>query len=217
MIISVLNQKGGCGKTTIAVNLAALWHDQGRQTLLMDADPQRSASRWAEQGNQGGFPFPVHSLDMTLGARKVKAEIQAVVDGREMVVIDCPPELREPAMLASLLSDLVVVPVTPSPLDIWAAEAATGLAQDARELNTQGRPRVLLVPSKTHPQTLLTRDLGKALTALGEEVSPVGISQRVALAECVIQGQTINQYAPNSPACEELTRLSHHILTLLGG
>ncbi|MBF0423115.1 MAG: ParA family protein [Magnetococcales bacterium] len=211
MIISVMNQKGGCGKTTIAVNLAALLKNSGLNVVILDADPQLSASRWARQGGDT-FPLSVHPLDMTKGARKVKTDIRELAQAADIVVIDCPPELREPAMLASLLADMVLVPVTPSPLDIWAAEAATELAQDARELNGNDKPVVILVPSKTNSQTVIAKDLGKTLSTLEGQVAPVNIVQRVVLAECVIAGSTIDRYAPHSPAFKEMQALSQFVL-----
>lgn len=211
MIISVMNQKGGCGKTTIAVNLAAILKKAGFDTIVMDADPQLSASRWAKQGGEA-FHLTVHPLDMTKGARKVKTEIREHAETSEIVVIDCPPELREPAMLASLLADVVLVPVTPSPLDIWAAEAATELAQDARELNGNNKPVVILVPSKTNTHTVIAKDLGKTLANMEGQVAPISIVQRVVLAECVIAGSTIDIYAPHSPACKEMEALGQFVL-----
>ncbi len=211
VIISVMNQKGGCGKTTIAVNLAAIMKSSGLNTIVLDADPQLSASRWAKQGGDA-FPLAIHPLDMTKGARKVKTDIRELAQSADVIVIDCPPELREPAMLASLLADMVLVPVTPSPLDIWAAEAATELAQDARELNGNNKPLVVLVPSKTNSQTVIAKDLGKTLASLEGQVAPVNIVQRVVLAECVIAGSTIDRYAPNSPAFREMQALCQFVL-----
>ncbi|MBF0108964.1 MAG: AAA family ATPase [Magnetococcales bacterium] len=211
MIISVMNQKGGCGKTTIAVNLAAVLKKGGYDTIILDADPQLSASRWAGQGGEG-FPLEVRPLDMTRGAPTVKSDIQALAGTVDIIVIDCPPELREPAMLASLLADVVLVPVTPSPLDIWAAEAATDLAHDARELNGNDKPVVVLVPSKTNTKTVIAKDLGQALATMKGRVSPVGIVQRVVLAECVIAGSTIDRYAPTSPALREMEALGQFVL-----
>ncbi|MBF0145687.1 MAG: AAA family ATPase [Magnetococcales bacterium] len=211
MIISVMNQKGGCGKTTIAVNLAAVLKKGGLNTIVLDADPQLSASRWAKQGGEA-FPLVVHPLDMTKGARKVKTDIRELAETADMIVIDCPPELREPAMLASLLADVVLVPVTPSPLDIWAAEAATDLAHDARELNGNNKPIVILLPSKTNTHTVIAKDLSQTLATMEGQVAPVSIVQRVVLAECVIAGSTIDRYAPSSPALREMEALGQFLL-----
>lgn len=206
-----MNQKGGCGKTTIAVNLAAILKKTGLNTVVMDADPQLSATRWAKQGGDS-FHIVVRPLDMTRGARKVKNDIREIAETSDIIVIDCPPELREPAMLASLLADVVLIPVTPSPLDIWAAEAATELAQDARELNGNDKPVVILVPSKTNAHTVIAKDLGKTLADMEGQVAPIGIVQRVVLAECVIAGSTIDIYAPKSLACKEMEALGQFIL-----
>jgi chromosome partitioning protein len=129
-------------------------------------------------------------------------------------VIDCPPELADPALVAALLSDIVLVPVTPSPLDLWAAKQAVATAQEARTLRDGRKPLISLVPSKLLPHTVLARDLPAALAALAEPVAP-GITQRVALIEAIVLGQTIRTYAKASPAAAEFTALAQHTLRRL--
>lgn len=221
-IISVSNRKGGVGKTTIALNLAAALTDQGQRVVLIDADPQQSATQWAQQGqpaaSQGParLPLAVHPLPADAGAPQFQAAITQCAQAAQatLVVIDCPPELSDPALVAALLADLVLVPVTPSPLDLWAAKQAVATAQEARALRDGTKPLISLVPSKLLPQTILARDLPAALAAFGEPVAPA-ITQRVALVEAIVLGQTIGLYAPTSPAAAEFVALAHHTLTRL--
>ncbi|HIJ83812.1 MAG TPA: hypothetical protein HPQ00_06350, partial [Magnetococcales bacterium] len=86
------------------------------------------------------------------------------------------------------------------------------LAQDARELNGNNKPVVVLVPSKTNTHTVIAKDLGKTLAAMEGQVASVHIVQRVVLAECVIAGSTIDRYAPDSPACREMEALGQFVL-----
>ena len=212
-IISVLNQKGGCGKTTIAVNLAACLKQIGYSVIVLDADPQGSATKWLSQNSSA--MIDVLTLDLTQSAKKVKELINTYSNNLDYVLIDCPPELREPSMLASLLSEMVLIPVTPSALDIWAAQGAISLARDALELNNGKKPTIVLIPSKLQANTLMSRELKQTLETLHKNVVPTGITQRIVLSECVVAGQTVNQYKPNTPAHNEFIDLMKYILTIL--
>ena len=124
-IIAIVNQKGGVGKTSLAMNLAWFLHTAGGRTVVLDADPQGSATRWAAAQN-GSWGVEVRSVDAERDIALVSRDLESIAakTGAEFAVFDCPPELRTATEVALLLADVSLIPVTPSPLDIWAAEAA---------------------------------------------------------------------------------------------
>jgi chromosome partitioning protein len=214
--VAVVNRKGGAGKTTLAMNLAGVLSAEHR-LLVVDADPQQSATRWKQQGGGGQLRFTVHPLDAEAGAAEFKSALLelAATHRAEIVVVDCPPELTEATMVALLLADLAMVPVGPSPLDLWAAEAAVALAEEARALRDDSRPEVALVPSRLMVGTVLARELADTLAALGP-VAP-GVAMRVAVAEAAIGGETVAEYAPRSQAHREFQAVARYVLERLGG
>lgn len=217
-VVSCLNLKGGSGKTTVAVNLAAVLSD--RQTVrVLDLDPQRSATKWAAQSMEpeanGGICLRRDVRHVSgSGPAAIKAELAKAE--RELVgilVLDTPPELEARALVAALVSDLVLIPVCPSPLDLWAAEAAVSTAREARA-ERGGLPAIALVPSRTMASTVVSRELPASLHNLGEEVAP-GIGQRVALVEAAMVGETIATYAPGSPGHCEFMELGKYVIRSL--
>ena len=208
-ILATLNRKGGCGKTSLGLNLTALLAAPKRKAAVIDADPQGSATRWARQ-NPDKRPFPVYSLDAEQGAVHFKTELARLGETFQILLLDTPPELAQASMLAALLADLVLVPVTPSPFDFWGAEAAVDMAREARKKRGGQLPLIVLVPFKIRPGTVMGRELPAALARLGEPVGP-GISERVAVVEAALAGQTIEQYAPGSPAHREFQELAKFI------
>ena len=123
-VITVFNQKGGCGKTTIAMQLAGSLGLRGFAALVVDMDPQGTASRWASAAAEGSdFPASVMSLAPMEG--KMHREVKNHVEKYDFVFIDCPPAMNSAVPTsAMLISDLALIPIVPSPGDIWAAEAA---------------------------------------------------------------------------------------------
>ena len=209
--VAILNQKGGVGKTSICMNIAGVLAERGRAVLVIDADPQQSAAKWAAQ--REGEGLPVQPLDLDGGARKFQDAVARLTNETkaEVVLIDCPPELRETTMVAALIADLVLIPCTASALDIWAARAAVEIVHDARKLRKGRRPDAALVPSKLVAGTSLARQLAVVLQDLNEAVSPA-VYQRVAVAEAAIIGMTIVEYAPRSRAAYEFTELAEYVI-----
>lgn len=195
--VAVVSLKGGTGKTSLALHLAG---ELG--ATVADCDPQGSASQWAESGD---LEFPVVPLEAGRGAARFQAALETI--DAETVVLDCPPELAETAMLAALLADLLLIPATPSALDLWAAQRAVALAQEAREERGDSLPLVSLVPSRLISRTKLAAELPDTLKAFGEPVAPA-ITQRVAVAAASVEGGLVS---PKSPAGREFAALARHV------
>lgn len=195
------------------MNLAAALVDEGWRVAVLDADPQQSAARWARQRVEGALPFAVHPTPLPAPDR-LRAELERLGVDAELVILDTPPELEDAATAALRLADLALIPVTPSPLDLWATADAVEVAQKIRRERDGSAPLVSLVPYRLIVGTVLARDLPGVLSHHGEPVAP-GIAQRVAVTEAAIVGQTVPEFAPESPAHEEFRALARHVLERL--
>jgi chromosome partitioning protein len=205
MIIGLLNQKGGVGKTTLAVNLAAALTLRGGRVLLIDADPQGSALDWAA-AREGDPLFAVVGLPRPT----VHKEIAVVAQGYDHVVIDGPPRVTDLARSAIMASDLVLIPVQPSPYDIWAADEVVKLIAEAR-VYKENLKSVFAVNRKI-ANTAIGRDVGEALAAYQVPVLKATITQRVVFAEAVAQGKSIFEIDPNGPAALEMLAVLDELL-----
>lgn len=128
-IISLMNQKGGCGKTTTSINLASCIAMRGHKVLLVDADPQGSARDWASISNDALFP--------TVGIDKgdVGKQIKKLADDYDYIIVDCAPRLQREMASVVKASNLIILPCMPSPLDVWACEELIDGIKVQMELN----------------------------------------------------------------------------------
>jgi chromosome partitioning protein len=204
-IIAVAGQKGGVGKSTIVGNLAAEFAAMGRSVVVLDADPQHSLAAWAAQG-EGMLSRCVEKVKGA-GAEALRAKARAAEKTADIVLIDTPPGIPETAYQAALVADLVLLPCGPSPLDLFSLKEALSLALKARAARRSKRPRIRFVPSKVLMNTNLGRGLSSSLEKMGKKVLPP-IGQRIVVAEAVMSGLAVCEYAPDSVSRMEFKKLA---------
>ena len=179
-IIAVCNQKGGYGKTTIAINLAQAYAADGHDVLFLDLDPQGSAADWRsiDPGLVPGFRVQeIERGDLLRQAPALRRQ-------HDVIIIDCPPQYAAAIRVADL------VPVQPSPFDVWSTDAIVDLIR-VRQEATQGKPRAAYVVSRAISNTGLQRSLTQALSERTLPVLAAGTTQRVAYAATAAQGKTV--------------------------
>ncbi len=208
-IIAVANQKGGCSKTTTAINLAAIPKETGADVLLIDADPQQSAIKWRGIAQEGAVPFEVVSIPKPVLHQAAPSFAQKY----DYVVIDCPPGTEEISKSALIAARLAIIPIKPSPFDIWSGTEVISLIKRAQQLNPNLDARFLL--SMKIPNTRIAKDSSELLGKYPFKIFETQISQRVALAECVIEGLTVLQYAPTGESSKEFRELGKEVLASL--
>ncbi|MBI3433434.1 MAG: ParA family protein [Hydrogenophilales bacterium] len=183
--IAVANQKGGTGKTTLALNLAAGLQRRG-STLVLDADPQASISQWAAMGGASGHLPAVH----TVSQDDVPARIAQGTHGHRYVVIDCPPTLQT-ATVGDVLNsvDVLLVPIQPSPVDLWASVDITAAVCSSRQHNPQLKAFVVL--NQLDSRNALSRAMHEALAELEFPTLRSGLARRAAYRSAAVEGTSV--------------------------
>lgn len=206
-VIAILNQKGGSGKTTIATNLAHALKLDGYTVLLIDSDPQGSARDWNEAS--GGNIIPVVGLDRETLAK----DLQAISQGYDWIVIDGAPQIAKLSAAAVKAADLVLIPVQPSPYDIWACADLVDIIAARREV-TNGKPKAAFVISRAIKNTKLSGEINQALSDYGLPVLKASTTQRVVYPTTAAEGLTVFS-DPSSDAAREINALKKEVLEVL--
>ena len=199
-VIAVLNQKGGSGKTTIATHLARALQLDGADVLLVDCDPQGSARDWAAVREDQ--PLTVVGIDRPTIDRDLKN-----VARKDFVVIDGAPQAADLAVSAIKAADFVLIPVQPSPYDIWATADLVELVKQRIEV-TDGRLQAAFVVSRAIKGTKIGAEVAEALAGYGLPVLESRITQRVVYPGTAANGTTVMEAEPTGDAAAEVRALA---------
>ncbi len=204
MIISFVNQKGGVGKTTTAINLAIGLKKKNYNLVFIDADPQGSAIQWhAIEGNKSfeilHHPSPVHATD-----------IRQLSMNYDYVIIDAPPAIGDISKAILAVTDLAIIPLSPSALDVWSCWGTLKMIDEIRPLNSDIEVKLLI--NRKIPGTKIGRDSREAMEEFQMDVFNTELCQRVAFIDAMTSGVSVMQYAPHSKAAGEIERLCEEII-----
>lgn len=206
-IITVAQQKGGSGKTTLTVNLAVALRRKGFSVAVLDTDPQGSLGRWFMErldrgGEDAGLEF---STSSAWGASYEGEKLKRRFD---VVLIDTPPKIESDLRPALRVADLILVPIASSQVDLWATEGVLDLA------DREKRP-VLIVLNRTRPNTRLGAEVAAGAAALGVQVAQAQIANRVAYAETLGHGSAVAE-GQAGPARDEMAVLADEVMAHAG-
>ncbi|WP_420563557.1 ParA family partition ATPase [Thalassobaculum sp.] len=210
-ILTVAQQKGGAGKTTLAAHLAVAIAETGKTVAVVDIDPQASLSSWWEMREELGLPAPSNgkgkgslSVHRITGWRTAN-EVEKLARDHDVVVVDSPPHAETEAKIAVRVADLVLVPLQPSPMDFWATQATLDLAKSEKT-------DALLVLNRVPPRAALTEAMTAKIKEMGAKVAKAQIGNRVALAASLLEGKGVSEYQKRGTAAAEIKALAAEVM-----
>lgn len=210
--IALTGQKGGSGKSTVALALASEALARGLRVLLVDADSQGTARTWGAVANEAGNVVPTV---VSMGADLHKpGQLPALAKSFDLVVIDCPPRHAEAQRAALMVADLAILPSGPSAHDAWAMAESVELVKAAQRLRPDLKA-VALVTRKV-PGTVIGKGARESLAEAGVPLLRTELGFRVAYQEAPAAGLGVAQYAPTSEAATEVRELTDEVLALVG-
>ena len=207
MIYAFLNQKGGVGKTTLAIHVADALSRRRSRVLLIDADPQQTAMKWSTF-RAGENRFSV----IAMAKPTLHKELPPIYADYDDIVIDGPPRVHDLAKSIILSADLVLMPVQPSPADVWATSETVDLVAEARVFKESLKSAIAI--NRKIVNTVIGRDVREALSTLNTPILQSDISQRVAFAEALNTGQTVMDLDARGRAANEVDAFVSELVSM---
>lgn len=203
-IITIAQQKGGAGKTTIASHLAVAFSQKGKRVTAIDIDPQASLTKWhqlrEEKFGEGytGMQFA------SVSGWRLHNEIASAKQNSDLIIIDSPPHTQTETKTAIRAADLVIIPAQPSPTDLWATDSTMEIVSNERIPH-----RILL------NRVVFGANLTKQISGEFSKVMDTRIGNRISFASAMMDGRTVTEFLPSSIAAYEIKQLLKEIEALL--
>jgi chromosome partitioning protein len=204
VILAVMSQKGGCGKTTLSLNLAAALAREGRKVLLIDADPQQTAQDWAAIRST-----PPSFQVVGLSKPVLHRDLPKLAADYDDVVIDGAPRNYEVARSAIAAADYVLIPVQPSGADFWASRETVQLVKEAHSFKETQKSAFVI--SRKIGRTVMSRNIQEALAGFDLPILKSSTTQRVIYAEAMTGGSTVIEAQPYGEASLEIKRIMKEV------
>lgn len=213
-IISIANIKGGVGKSTIAINLAAALSAKSKKVYLIDADPQGTIISWYNTRIKSNPDSLLHknleiSKDIYL-PEDLKNHLRLQAKKFDFIIIDCPPEDAQTTRAAFVFSNSCIIPITPSPFDIKSSHKTIQIIKEGLKSKAINLKPYILI-SKKIVGTILGKEIRETLRVFNIPLFKSEITQRIALCEAGIEGNTIFEYSKNSPSAKEFINLAMEV------
>lgn len=212
-VVTVLNQKGGCGKTSTTMQLAGTFAMRGQKVLVIDTDEQGTATRWAASAPDDR-PFPATVIGLAHAGAKLHREIRRFHEDYELIFVDCPPSAHSAAASSALLvADLALVPFLPAPADAWAVVAAKRLIEVAQANNESLLARI--VPNLVKRTSLAADVLAHVAEDDQIPLTRTTLGDRESFRSCQLLGATVHAISRDKKAIAEVEALADEVQGLL--
>lgn len=212
LVIAIASLKGGVGKSTIAINFAVCLHRAGHRTLIIDLDSQGTCQSWSAVASDNEYDGPPV---VGMNGKSLRKDIDSVSKGFDVVVIDTPPRLSVEQRAAMLAADIVVMPVTPGPADVWSLRETISLLEEAKEYRPE--LKAVTVLNRADPRTTISEVTLQTINDAEPPVLNTPLGNRVAFGEAIASGQGVIDYAPDSKASIEIQDFTKAVLAAIEG